>query len=83
MSTAPKLIKLEAGRYRLGEYLIVKERYYVEDRRRWRVWHINYKVTRNTIEHRKGAETELEALPTLKEAVGYVRRQWEFEKNHL
>lgn len=82
MPAAHKLTKLEAGRYRLGKYLIVNERFYVDGRRCWRVWHVNYEVTLNTIEHRRGAQTELEALPTLKEAVGYVRRQLEFEKDN-
>jgi hypothetical protein len=67
---ATALVKVEAGRYRLGKYLIVHE-----TRLCWRAWCMNFDPTLNTIAERRAAETELEGLPTLKEAVAYVRRE--------
>jgi hypothetical protein len=43
------------------------------------VWRVNYEVTLNTREHREGAQTELEALPTLKRAVAYVVEEMRLE----
>lgn len=43
------------------------------------MWRVNYEVTLNTREHREGAQTELEALPTLKRAVAYVVEEMRLE----
>ena len=80
MAKLPKKKRIQAGEYRVGEYKILDEKRHHDSSRGWRVWRINYEVTSNSIEHRKAAETELEALRTLKEAVEYVARQIEFEE---
>lgn len=80
MRKPTRVRKIEAGRYRVGNYLIVDEKRYQDRQRGWRVWRVNYEVTLNTRAHREGAETELEALPTLKKAVAYVVEQMEFEE---
>jgi hypothetical protein len=57
MRKPPKVIRIEAGRYRVENYLILDEKRYQDLGRRgrgWRVWRVNYEVTLNTREHREG-----------------------------
>jgi hypothetical protein len=77
MAKLPKKKRIQAGEYRVGEYKILEEKRHHDSSGGWRVYN---EVTSNSIEHRKAAETELEALRTLKEAVEYVARQIEFEE---